>query len=101
MRYLVNVLTGESVTVDDDPKFMSLLSERTPDGRQLYEQTGPQDPRVTQVTVPGESHGPTTFDRAGLDPTAGDAPAPRTALGDEPLKPSDIANTTKSSAKDK
>lgn len=107
-RYLVDVETDKVLIVDDndDAKFYAALTERTEDGRQKYEQTGPQDPRVTEITLPGEDHGTgSRFDLAGLgeDDVRGGAPAPFTALGEQEMKPSELTgsksskSTTKSS----
>lgn len=56
MRYLKNVVTGESIAVsdDDDARFEELKAARQENGRPLYVQTGAHDPAVSQVEVNGQ-----------------------------------------------
>jgi hypothetical protein len=57
MRYLINRQTDEVVLVDDndDARFYELLAKRDDNRRQVYVQTGPQDPRVEELELPGQS----------------------------------------------
>lgn len=84
MRYLVHRETGKVTAVDenDDQRFYDLARERDGEGREVYEQTGAQDPRVEEVAVPGQDP-PNGESRSPLAPGAsgeavpGDAAVPR------------------------
>lgn len=56
MRYMKHVTTGDVVAIgdDDDARFEELKSERLPNGRAAWQQTGAHDPAVLEIEVAGQ-----------------------------------------------